>query len=1000
MKNAGFLRRCFLVVVFSFFAVFAQAETSSIPKFSIVPIQRPTGVFPANGVQQLQYLVTNNTVIPRQLTMSPLTGVIQVTGAPGTCSNPFFLEHGQSCLLVFNVVGSNIAGILRSPVVVCKTIAEGDNRPDGFLCSQTGPGAGLDFRFIGPLAPAPITASPNPLTFSTVVGGVVTVTNTSPNASANNIQASAPTMPGFSVSSQCPPFLLPNQSCQVIYNSANAGSAQSTIQGINTNPLTINMTAVKPSISLSSSSLSFIVQNAGTVVVTNTSANGASALNIGVVSLASPFFVVANSCSTANGTGILAPGQACTISFTTNTNANVSGTAIIQGANTDPLSLSLTASPAAIAITAINPTPTTPNTLSITVNQQGQATITNNTANGAAFNVAAKIPLGSPITVSPAICPPIVPGGSCVLTFSSPTATSATNIPIAGSNTNTISNFSVVVILPTISVSPAQLSITNGGTGTVTVTNTSTVVAAGVGAFPPVGSPISVLTNTCAPSLAPNASCTITFQVANQTSSVQQSIPIFGMGTNRVGVNIITSPATLSLNTSTIVSSCVAPCSIGTITVTNTSNFNALGVTAAIPSNPNNYSITANPTGCTSIAANGGTCAIQFQLNSGTLANSAVDVTIQGTNTTAATLYLVPIQISASPSSITIGQSIPGVVTITQDTPNPFIQAFQSVEVTIPPGSPIQVDIPNSTCYSGITFPCVTCTCTVQLTGGPLVETQVITVQGTDASGNLKTNPVTFTANSVGTGAVLLTVSPTSGVIDVEDPGAPLIFTVENSPSSSAAATDITIALPATWTDVGTISSAGCASLAAGSSCTIAVYSLTPHIAATGIKISGTNTTGAPVSIAFEKGGGLVYQISSTETKVVNPTDNNPSSTGLAWGSYVLTGASSKNNGSINQAAILANDPAAAAAQACRDYTGNADTDWYLPAINELSDIYLNLFSKGFGNFATGTPNTVAYWSSTENDIGTAWFQSFVTPTLLDFDFKNLLYRVRCVRKA
>ena len=67
------------------------------------------------------------------------------------------------------------------------------------------------------------------------------------------------------------------------------------------------------------------------------------------------------------------------------------------------------------------------------------------------------------------------------------------------------------------------------------------------------------------------------------------------------------------------------------------------------------------------------------------------------------------------------------------------------------------------------------------------------------------------------------------------------------------------------------------------------------------------------------------------------------------------------------------------AAAICAAYsTGVSFDDWYLPSIEELNKMYLNIGqgnALGLGNIG-GFANSV-YWSSTESDNGIAWDQYF-----------------------
>ena len=100
-------------------------------------------------------------------------------------------------------------------------------------------------------------------------------------------------------------------------------------------------------------------------------------------------------------------------------------------------------------------------------------------------------------------------------------------------------------------------------------------------------------------------------------------------------------------------------------------------------------------------------------------------------------------------------------------------------------------------------------------------------------------------------------------------------------------------------------------------------------------------------------------------------------STGIRWynGAYTATGATatalgtgfSNTNMIIGKQGALATSYAAGVARA---YHGGGYTDWYLPSKDELNKLYLR--QAAIGGFG---PHY--YWSSSEYDANTAWYQAF-----------------------
>jgi hypothetical protein len=125
-------------------------------------------------------------------------------------------------------------------------------------------------------------------------------------------------------------------------------------------------------------------------------------------------------------------------------------------------------------------------------------------------------------------------------------------------------------------------------------------------------------------------------------------------------------------------------------------------------------------------------------------------------------------------------------------------------------------------------------------------------------------------------------------------------------------------------------------------------------------------------------------------------------STGAEWGCYgdSIHGANGTTIGTGNQntnAIVAGCSEAGIAARLCYDYTITVDeitySDWYLPSIGELEQLYNNRVA--IGNYASGD-----YWSSSEflgDENLYAWYQPFSDEAEY-FPDKDYSYYVRAVR--
>ncbi len=123
-------------------------------------------------------------------------------------------------------------------------------------------------------------------------------------------------------------------------------------------------------------------------------------------------------------------------------------------------------------------------------------------------------------------------------------------------------------------------------------------------------------------------------------------------------------------------------------------------------------------------------------------------------------------------------------------------------------------------------------------------------------------------------------------------------------------------------------------------------------------------------------------------------------SSGTNWANSLITPttASAIGTGKTNTAAIIAAQPLAPAAYACTSYTVHGETDWFLPSLAELTQMYTSLKLNGLGNFSTaGSP----YWSSTLS-TPQSWcnvYCQYFSTNYLDIYPNYSIYPVRAVRQ-
>ena len=208
---------------------------------------------------------------------------------------------------------------------------------------------------------------------------------------------------------------------------------------------------------------------------------------------------------------------------------------------------------------------------------------------------------------------------------------------------------------------------------------------------------------------------------------------------------------------------------------------------------------------------------------------------------------------------------------------------------------------------------------------------------------------------------------------------------------------------------------------------------VTQIIAGTNITISPVGGTGA-VTINSSGGGGgsqFTYEIGqyvSSEGGIImhrwlstvpngTPTagatqnyivvDLNNLSSPAQWATLFvdISNVESTYDGETNTANLIAAGPASGitvgtAAELCDVSINGGKTDWYLPAVDELSRLWQNRWevAQGLGVGGGTQLDLQTYWSSTEENIGNAYHFTFINGAAASSG-KTISYFVRAVRR-
>lgn len=168
-----------------------------------------------------------------------------------------------------------------------------------------------------------------------------------------------------------------------------------------------------------------------------------------------------------------------------------------------------------------------------------------------------------------------------------------------------------------------------------------------------------------------------------------------------------------------------------------------------------------------------------------------------------------------------------------------------------------------------------------------------------------------------------------------------------------------------------------------------------------GNQVTFSTTTNVPFTIGLAgPAGGYVFYDKGSYTNGWRYLEAAPfdQSTGAVWGCYgtaIGNTTSAVGSGFNNSGLILAGCTSAGiAAYLCDTMIVNGYSDWFLPSRDELLLMYDNLHLFSLGNFSL-----TAYWTSTENGQYNANEINFANGIYYNSSSKNVLNRVRAIRR-
>ncbi len=343
------------------------------------------------------------------------------------------------------------------------------------------------------------------------------------------------------------------------------------------------------------------------------------------------------------------------------------------------------------------------------------------------------------------------------------------------------------------------------------------------------------------------------------------------------------------------------------------------------------------------------------------------------------------VTITVNPLILLMAEHSTDAITITNNASSSA--SANNVIATIPGGSGISIQ--STTCGSSLA---IGANCTITFASNTQEGPTIIPVKGDN------TNTANVYAAVTDQPLISITGPAQQSRIVSTDGFSTLDLEVTNNLDSIFNATNITVSDKASCPNLS-VDASNCISVAPGASCLLALTTITPYAPCT-ITISGSNTSNSPTtSIAFSHLGGLVFEKSGANGKVVIDAGSEFISEWTFPSQSDIPGAMSDDDGVSNTNAIVVNPACTGQSSNCAAYRCRTiSTDWYLPAKNELQAVIFALCPGSSYPCAFGAFSSSFYWSSTQ------WFAATnaYTVDVPDANFgpsdKSSSHPVRCIR--